>query len=102
METKPEEEVAQIFTEQVMPRMEQGGFPIDQALAAADREQGQGAEGLTFTMSHEDSPQGPSLERLDMNIGNDEIEFGIGQQGPFSITVAAVQRILQDRKEKQK
>jgi len=101
METKPEE-AALIFTEQVMPRMEQGGFPIDQALEAAAQEQSRGTEGLVFTLGRENSPEGHPLERLDMVIQSDEIRFGIGRVGPFSITVGAVKQILKERQENQK
>ncbi len=96
-EVKPEV-VERIFAEQVMPRMELGGFPIDQALTAAQYEQTQGAEGLMFTMNREDTSTGAQLERLDMRIRGDEIVFSLGQHtGPFEITVGAVQGILEER-----
>lgn len=94
MEVKPEV-VEQIFVEQVMPGLEQGGFPIDRALAEAHAQQAQGTEGISFAV---DRTEKPSSERIIMQIGRDEITFSYGSVGPFDITVSAVERILEDRK----
>jgi len=97
MDLEPKQ-VEQIFTEQVMPRMEAGGFPIDEALAQAQLQQAQGTEGITFSLGREDRPDGKKLERLDMQIRGEDIVFGLGRVGPLEITIGAVQQILEDRK----